>query len=124
MAAFKVPPVIITLTKNHEKLRKFDLSGVKTIWTGAAPLGRATALELQEQHPTWKVLQGYGLTETCTLVSSSSPHDQWLGSSGSLLPGMTACLFDPEGNEITAYDTPGELHIYSLSNAVSQALKL
>lgn len=122
MASFKVPPIIITLAKNHDKLSMFDLSSIETIWTGAAPLGRAIAAKLQEQHPTWKVLQGYGLTETCTLVSSSSPHDQWLGSSGSLLPGMTACLFDANGNEINAYDTPGELHIYSLSNAVGQTL--
>jgi long-subunit acyl-CoA synthetase (AMP-forming) len=110
--------VIITLAKNAESLKKYDLSCVKTIWTGAAPLGKETALMIEEQHPTWKVLQGYGLTETCTLVSSSTPHDQWLGSSGSLLPGMTARLVNLNGEEVTACDVPGELYIQSLSNAL------
>jgi long-subunit acyl-CoA synthetase (AMP-forming) len=106
------------MAKNSEQLRKYNLNGVKTIWTGAAPLARDVALLIQEQHPTWKVLQGYGMTETCTLVSSSAPHDQCLGSSGSLLPGMVARLVDPDGREITAYDTPGELYIHSPSNAL------
>lgn len=110
--------MIITLAKNQESLRKYDLSCIKTIWTGAAPLAKEIALVIQEQHPTWRILQGYGLTETCTLVTSSAPHDQWLGSSGSLLPGMTARLVDVDGREVTQRDTPGELYIYSISNAL------
>jgi long-subunit acyl-CoA synthetase (AMP-forming) len=50
-----------------------------------------------------------GLTETCTVVSSSAPHDIWFGSSGSVLPGVECKLVTIEGNEITGYDQPGEL---------------
>jgi long-subunit acyl-CoA synthetase (AMP-forming) len=50
-----------------------------------------------------------GLTETCTVVSSTRPDDVWLGSSGTLIPGYEAKIVSPEGEEITAYDTPGEL---------------
>jgi long-subunit acyl-CoA synthetase (AMP-forming) len=49
------------------------------------------------------------MTETATVVSSTSDHDIWFGSAGSLLPAMKAKIVDPEGKEITAYDTPGEL---------------
>lgn len=50
-----------------------------------------------------------GLTETCTVVSSTHPEDIWLGSSGTLVPGFEAKIVTAEGKEITAYDTPGEL---------------
>lgn len=59
-----------------------------------------------------------GLTETCTLVSSSSPTDQWLGSSGCLLPGIEGRLITREGEEIQGYDSSGELLIRSKSNAL------
>lgn len=47
--------------KNNEKLLKeFDLSSVKSVFTGAAPLGAEVAEALQAQHPTWTIRQGYG----------------------------------------------------------------
>lgn len=106
---FIVPPIIILMTKNKQALSKYDLSSVRTIFTGAAPLGKETAEDLQGQYPNWKIRQGYGLTETCTVVCSSSEDDIWFGSCGSLLPGYEARLVTVEGNEITGYDEPGEL---------------
>lgn len=50
-----------------------------------------------------------GLTETSTVVSSTHPHDIFLGSSGALIPGFEARIMTPENEEITKYDTPGEL---------------
>ena len=110
-----VPPIIIAMVKNRQLLSKFDLSSVKVIFTGAAPLGKETAEELAQQYPDWKVRQGYGLTETCTVVCSSSPHDIWFGSSGCLLPGYEAKVVTIEGNEVTGYDQPGELLVKSPS---------
>jgi len=48
------------MTKNKALCDKFDLSSVKMIYTGAAPLGTETAMELQEQRPNWFIRQGYG----------------------------------------------------------------
>jgi acyl-CoA synthetase (AMP-forming)/AMP-acid ligase II len=104
-----VPPIIIAMVKNQATLQKFDLSSVKAIFTGAAPLGKETAEELAGQYPSWKVRQGYGLTETCTVVCSSSTADIWFGSSGCIIPGYEVKLMTPEGVEITGYDQPGEL---------------
>lgn len=53
------------------------------------------------------------MTETCTVVCSSSPTDIWFGSSGSLLPGIECKIVTVEGNEITGYDQPGELLVRS-----------
>jgi acyl-CoA synthetase (AMP-forming)/AMP-acid ligase II len=110
-----VPPIIIAMVKNEQLLQKYDLSAVKTIFTGAAPLGKETAEALQKQHPNWDVRQGYGLTETCTVVCSTNPSDIWFGSSGCLIAGMEAKLMSVEGIEITGYDQPGELWVKSPS---------
>ena len=110
-----VPPIIIAMVKNQPILKKFNLSTVKQIFTGAAPLGKETAEELAQQYPEWKVRQGYGLTETCTVVCSSSPKDIWFGSSGCLIPGYEAKIVTIEGNEVTGYDQPGELLVKSPS---------
>ncbi|KAH7383414.1 4-coumarate-CoA ligase [Cadophora sp. MPI-SDFR-AT-0126] len=80
-----------------------------------APLGAETAEDLQKIYPSWKIRQGYGLTETCTVVCSSAETDIFFGSSGSLLPGFKAKIMSIEGVEITGYDQPGELVVQSPS---------
>ncbi|RMZ91015.1 hypothetical protein DV736_g1733, partial [Chaetothyriales sp. CBS 134916] len=112
---FIVPPIIIAMVKNPELLAKFDLSSVSILFTGAAPLGQETAVNLSQQFPSWKIRQGYGLTESCTVVCSTYVGDIWFGSSGCVLPGIECKVVDTEGNEITAYDQPGELLVKSPS---------
>lgn len=59
------------------------------------------------------------MTETCTVVWSTSELDIDQGSSGSLMPGMRAKLMDvTTGGEITEYGKPGELYIQSPSVAI------
>lgn len=111
----QVPPIIIQMTKNKALLDKYNLSSVWSLFTGAAPLGQETAEDLQKLYPTWKIRQGYGLTETSTVVTSSSPDDIWFGSCGSLLPGVECKIVTAEGNEVTGYDQPGELLVKSPS---------
>lgn len=118
------------MTKNNSLCNSYDLSSVKSIFTGAAPLGSETANELQKQYPGWMIRQGYGtlhafihrlsrlypitgLTETCTVVCSTAEHDIWFGSSGSLLPSFEARIISAEGKEITSYGQAGELLIRS-----------
>jgi ribosome assembly protein SQT1 len=108
---YLVPPIIIMMCKNKSTLDKFDLSSVNIIFTGAAPLGKETADELQALYPSWLIRQGYGLTETSTVVSSTSGHDIWFGSSGSLVWEIEARLVDLDGKDVTEYDKPGELWV-------------
>ncbi|KAH8757855.1 hypothetical protein F5882DRAFT_453918 [Hyaloscypha sp. PMI_1271] len=112
---YLVPPIIILMAKSNQACSKYDLSSVNGIFTGAAPLGAETAEELQKLYPSWKIRQGYGLTETCTVVCSSPETDIWFGSSGSLLPGYKAKIVSLEGVEITGYNQPGELVVQSPS---------
>ncbi|KIW88450.1 uncharacterized protein Z519_11019 [Cladophialophora bantiana CBS 173.52] len=104
-----VPPIIITMVKNKALCDQFNLTSVRQIMTGAAPLGQETAQEFASQYSNWVTRQGYGMTETATAVTNTSPLDVWFGSSGCLLSGVEAKLLSPEGTEITTYNTPGEL---------------
>jgi acyl-CoA synthetase (AMP-forming)/AMP-acid ligase II len=115
---YLVPPMIIHLTKAASTVKRYDLSAVKGIFTGAAPLGSETAEDLQKMFPTWAIRQGYGMTETSTVVCTSSTDDIWFGSSGSLIPGYKARIVTVEGKECTGYDEPGELWVCSPSNTL------
>ena len=110
---YLVPPMIIHMTKARDTVKQYDLSSVRACFTGAAPLGKETADDLLSIFPDWAVRQGYGLTETSTVVCSTVPDDIWFGSSGPLLPGIKARLVTVEGNEITGYNQPGELWVQS-----------
>ncbi|KAH7037220.1 uncharacterized protein B0I36DRAFT_62996 [Microdochium trichocladiopsis] len=110
-----VPPIIIQLLKNPEVCSKYDLSSLQFIYTGAAPLGGETHEAVERSFPGVKVGQGYGMTETSTLVISSGQNDVMVGTSGSLVPATRAKLLDEEGHEITKCDKRGELLIQSPS---------
>lgn len=63
--------------------------------------------------PFQMLISFLGLTETCTVVTSTAVDDIWFGSSGSLLPMIQAKIMSADGVEITKYDTPGELLVKS-----------
>ncbi|KAL2130788.1 hypothetical protein VTI74DRAFT_5949 [Chaetomium olivicolor] len=110
-----VPPIVVRMLSSKDILKKYDLSSVRLLFTGAAPLGKETAEELLKLYPNWHIGQGYGLTESSTVVCSTSEHDICQGTSGSLVPGARAKVVDPDGKEITEYGKPGELLVQSPS---------
>ncbi|KAK4137083.1 acetyl-CoA synthetase-like protein [Trichocladium antarcticum] len=104
-----VPPIVVRMLNSKDVLKKYDLSSVRCLFTGAAPLGKETAEELQRVFPKLHVGQGYGLTESSTVVCATSEHDICTGTSGSLMPGTRIKVIGPDGKEITAYGERGEL---------------
>ena len=60
--AYVAPPVVVALAK-HPLVDKFDLSSLRTIMSGAAPLDSALQTRCADRLGT-EVFQGYGLTET------------------------------------------------------------
>ncbi|KAG7291737.1 hypothetical protein NEMBOFW57_001757 [Staphylotrichum longicolle] len=110
-----VPPIVVRMLSSRDILKKYDLSSIRLLFTGAAPLGKETAEELLKIYPTWHIGQGYGMTETATVVTSTSEHDIVPGTSGSLVCGARGKVVDPDGKEITEYGKPGELLVQSPS---------
>lgn len=56
----QVPPIIITMLRNKKICQKYDLSSVRFVYSGAAPLGNETIDEVQKMYPTWTIAQAYG----------------------------------------------------------------
>ena len=48
------------MLSSKDDLKKYDLSSVRFLFTGAAPLGKETVQELLQLYPNWRVGQGYG----------------------------------------------------------------
>ncbi|CCG83667.1 putative 4-coumarate-CoA ligase [Taphrina deformans PYCC 5710] len=105
-----VPPVITLLAK-HPIVEKYDLSSLRTIGSGAAPLGQEVqqALRLRTGKQC-RFQQGWGMSETtCTGTSFSHADDDTEGSIGRLVPGTMAKLVDEEGRTVTGAGERGEL---------------
>lgn len=92
-----VPPIILALAKNSA-VKKYDLSSLKQIGSGAAPLGRDLMLECAKNFPHAVVMQGYGMTETCGIVSVENPNlgSRHSGSAGMLVSGVEAEIVSVE----------------------------
>ncbi|KAM7496821.1 hypothetical protein LguiA_021235 [Lonicera macranthoides] len=84
-----VPPIILALAK-QSVVKKFDLSSLKQIGSGAAPLGKELMENCATNFPHAIVCQGYGMTETCGIVSveNSNGGTRHSGSTGTLAPGV------------------------------------
>ncbi|KAF4983292.1 hypothetical protein FZEAL_1277 [Fusarium zealandicum] len=102
------PPVVLALGK-HPLVSQYDLSSLRFINSGAAPLSQDLVDSVFERLGVM-VKQGYGLTETSPAVTSQL-IDEWkryLGSIGKLMPNMQAKIVDAEGKELPPNES-GEL---------------
>ncbi|KDO60226.1 hypothetical protein CISIN_1g026609mg [Citrus sinensis] len=88
-----VPPLILALAK-HGLVKKFDLSSLKLVGSGAAPLGKELMEECAKNVPSATVIQGYGLTETSGIATmeNSFAGSRNIGSAGALAPGVEALI--------------------------------
>ncbi|KAI1082752.1 acetyl-CoA synthetase-like protein [Whalleya microplaca] len=106
------PPVVLALAK-HPAVAKYDLSSVKWMNSGAAPLGR-DLVEQVWQRLTIPVMQGYGLSETAPTLTKAVVAD-WArhnGSCGKLVPNVEAKLVDlDDGRELVQPGEEGELWV-------------
>jgi len=106
--SYVVPPVLLLLAK-HPIVSKYDLSSLRMVNCGAAPLTRELVDMVNKRFPL-PVKQGYGLSETSP-TTHVQPWEDWnktIGSVGKLLPNMTAKYLDADGNEVAPGQT-GEL---------------
>ncbi|MED6184457.1 putative CoA ligase ccl7 [Stylosanthes scabra] len=86
-----VPPIVLALAK-HALVDKFDLSSLRHIGSGAAPLGKELMQDCSKRFPNAIVMQGYGMTETCGIVSMENARGgvRNSGSTGMLVAGVEA----------------------------------
>ena len=110
---------MVVLLCKHPASRKYDLSSVRQLMSGAAPLTAELSAQLVARLPDCWVGQAYGMTETCTAVTFP-PVDRRLGTLGSggvLLSGCVARVVRPDGS-LAPRGERGELVVYSPSSAI------
>ncbi|CAH9094546.1 unnamed protein product [Cuscuta europaea] len=88
-----VPPIILAFAKSSA-VKKYTLTSLKQIGSGAAPLGKDLMEECSRNFPQAALIQGYGMTESCGLISyeNSSIGKRNSGSAGILSPGVEAVI--------------------------------
>jgi acyl-coenzyme A synthetase/AMP-(fatty) acid ligase len=52
--------MMIQLLRAKEMCQNYDLSSVRFVFSGAAPLGEEVMNEVEKRFPTWKIGQAYG----------------------------------------------------------------
>jgi long-chain acyl-CoA synthetase len=85
-----------------QPLEEYDLSELRYLASGAAPLAPEVVARLRERLPDVEVREGYGLTETSGLVSSNPPGRVKLGTVGPPVPGCEVRVVDGEEGEVAA----------------------
>ncbi|PSN40352.1 Luciferin 4-monooxygenase [Blattella germanica] len=105
---FLVPPLVIFLAK-AKIVDNFNLSSIRSIRCGAAPLSEEVEVLLNERLGVGPVLQGYGMTETTLAVLVTPTDKHKTGSSGVVVPGMKCKVVDLETGEILGPNRKGEL---------------
>ncbi|KAE8692903.1 4-coumarate--CoA ligase-like 7 [Hibiscus syriacus] len=107
-----VPPIVLAMAKQNV-VNKFDLSSLKQISSGAAPLGKELMEECAKKFPQAVVMQGYGMTETCAIISMESAAFgvRHTGSAGSLAPCIEAQIISTQNSEPLPPDQLGEIWV-------------
>jgi len=101
-----VPPIVLALAK-HPLVARYDLHALQSINSGAAPLDASVEQACGDRLKCF-VAQGYGLTETSPVVSTTpvDPARRRGGSAGLLIPNTECKVIDPASD---AELGPGEL---------------
>ncbi len=109
--AHLVPPIILALAK-HPIVDQYDLSNLRIIMSGAAPLGEDLARSASERLGCI-VLQGYGLTETSpvTHVNPEDPAKIKLGSVGPAIANTECMVVDISTGNPLGVRQEGEIWI-------------
>ncbi|MGE0359629.1 MAG: 4-coumarate--CoA ligase family protein [Vicinamibacterales bacterium] len=89
-----VPPIAVALAK-HPVVDNYDLSNLRWLFSGAAPLG-APLTEAVQARLNVRVRQGYGMTEASPATHYTVPGADRAGKIGPLMPSTEGRIVDTE----------------------------
>ncbi|XP_019199737.1 PREDICTED: 4-coumarate--CoA ligase 2 [Ipomoea nil] len=110
-----VPPLVLALAKNPI-VDSYDLSSIRVVLSGAAPLGKELEEALLQRVPQAIFGQGYGMTEAGPVLSmcpafAKQPLPAKSGSCGSVVRNAELMVVDPETGCSLGRNKPGEICI-------------
>ncbi|XP_075637735.1 putative CoA ligase CCL10 isoform X2 [Castanea sativa] len=122
---FVVPPVMIALAKQSLVMKKYDLSSLRQVGSGAAPLGKDVMEECTKNMPHVDIIQGYGMTETCGIISLENPKEEspLSSSTGTLVSGVESQIVSIDTSKPLPRKQSGEIWLRG-PNMMQEATKL
>jgi acyl-CoA synthetase (AMP-forming)/AMP-acid ligase II len=104
-----VPPIALALAA-HPLVDRYDLSSLRSLGVGAAPLGADVEQRCAERLGC-VVGQGLGMTETAALLAVGPLDAPRRGSVGRLVPNTEARIVDPDSGADLGAGRAGELWV-------------
>ena len=95
-----------------QPLDEADLSELVAVSSGAAPLAAETREEFERRVPSALVYEGYGCTESASIIASNPVGARRVGSVGLPVPGCTVQIRDDAGR-VLAPGEDGEICVQS-----------
>jgi long-chain acyl-CoA synthetase len=78
----------------------YDLSALRFVYSGAAPLPPAVAAEFERRVPSVAVFEGYGCTETSGIISTMPPLAPRRGTVGKAVGGVDIRIVGGDGIDV------------------------
>ncbi len=94
-----------------QPLEDRDLSALRFVYSGAAPLSAAVAQEFARRVPSATVLEGYGCTETSAIITGTPPLAPRPGTVGRPVPGVSLRILGPDRAEMPV-GSDGEIVVH------------
>jgi 4-coumarate--CoA ligase len=107
-----VPPILIRMVREPGVLANYDLRCVKRFSSGAAPLSAEILARLQKTFPGTGFKQGYGMTESCSCITSHPPEKygyQYAVHVGTAVANTELKIVDPNTGKECGLKEPGEI---------------
>ncbi|KAG2271109.1 hypothetical protein Bca52824_065664 [Brassica carinata] len=113
--AMVVPPIVLAMVKSSET-EKYDLTSVRMIKSGAAPLGKELEDTISAKFPNARLGQGYGMTEAGPVLAMSlgfakEPFPVKSGACGTVVRNAELKIADPDTGSSLPRNSPGEICI-------------
>lgn len=107
-----VPPIIIRMVRETDTMDKYDLKCVKRFSSGAAPLSAEILQLLEKYFPGTGFKQGYGMTESCSCITSHPPAMygyEYAFRVGTIVASTEVKVIDPDSGRECGLNEPGEI---------------
>ncbi|XP_043709077.1 4-coumarate--CoA ligase 2-like [Telopea speciosissima] len=113
--ALLVPPIVLAITK-CTIVDNYDLSSIRIVKSGAAPMGKELEDACRAKFPNAKLGQGYGMTEagpvlSMCLIFAKESFDIKPGACGTVVRNAELKIVDPENGVSLPRNQPGEICI-------------
>ncbi|KAK6942432.1 AMP-dependent synthetase/ligase [Dillenia turbinata] len=110
-----VPPIVLAIAKSPD-VDKYDLSSIRTVMSGAAPMGKELEDTVRAKLPNAKLGQGYGMTEAGPVLSmclafAKEPFEIKSGSCGTVVRNAEMKIVDPDTGASLPRNQAGEICI-------------